>query len=116
MECLESACIKYLCTQAPNLKQADLLSLAKFGDHLGLAAICEVAAEALVQLPWESNMSHWAEVIYMPVYKLDANRKDKLLHHPKRGAYAEIQVLELLEHTERQSLNSSDFANRQHAT
>lgn len=31
-------------------------------------------------------------------YKLDASKKDKLLHHAKRGAYAEIQVFKLLEH------------------
>lgn len=98
MECLESACIKYLRNQAHNLEQTDLLSLAKLGDHLGLAALCETSAEALVQFPWESSISQLAEVIQMPVYKLDAGKKDKLLHNAKRGAYSEIQVLELLEH------------------
>ena len=28
-----------------------LLSLAKFGDHIGLASICEAAAEAMIQMP-----------------------------------------------------------------
>ena len=43
-------------------------------------------------------MSQLAQVIKMPVFALDVNKKDTLLHHAKRGAYAEIQVLELLEH------------------
>ena len=33
----------------------------------------------------------------MPVYQLNPEKKAKLLHHPKRGIYAAIQVPELLE-------------------
>ena len=80
------------------MQQDFLLRLARLGDHVGLARICEAAVEALVQLPWEMCMSELAEVIEMPVYKLNLEKKNGLLHHAKRGANAEIQVLELLEH------------------
>ena len=90
--------MEYLRNKAPELEQADLLSLAKPGDHLALAAISKVAAEVLKQLPWEICMSQLAEIIQMPVYKLDASKKDRLLHYSKRGAYAEMQILEFLEH------------------
>ena len=82
------------------MQQMVLLRAAKLGDHLGLAKICEAAAEALVQLPWKDCItSDLAEVIEMPVYKLCLEKKRQLLHHAKRGAFAEVQVFELLEHT-----------------
>lgn len=72
-----------------------LLRVARLGDHLGLAMLCEAAAEVLVQMPWEESVYELTIVLEMPVYKLDAEKKVKLLHHPQRGIYAEIQVLEL---------------------
>jgi len=77
----------------------DLLSLAKLGDCAGLASICEAAAEAMIQMPWEHQMDELAAVLQMPVYRLDLAKKSKLLHHAKRGAYTELQALEVLEKT-----------------
>lgn len=80
------------------MQQNVLLRVARLGNHLGLSQICEAAAEALVQLRWEMCISDLAEVVEMPVYKLNLKKESNLLHHAKRGAYTEIQVLELLEH------------------
>ena len=77
-----------------------LLSLAKLGDHLGLASLCEAAAEVMVQVPWEGQVHQLATVLQMPVYRLDLAKKNTLLHHAKRGAYTELQVLEVLERAE----------------
>jgi hypothetical protein len=76
-----------------------LLSLAQLGDHIGLASICEAAAEAVVQMPWEDQMHELAAVLQMPIYRLDLVKKNKLLHHVKRGAYTELQALDVLEKT-----------------
>ncbi len=77
-----------------------LLSLAKLGDHLGLASLCEAAAEAMVQMPWEDQTHELATVLQMPIYSLDLAKKNMLLHHAKRGPYTELQVLEILENAE----------------
>ena len=77
-----------------------LLSLAKLGDHLGLASLCEAAAEVMVQMPWEDQIHELATVLQMSVYRLDLAKKNTLLHHAKRGAYTELQVLEVLEKAE----------------
>ena len=77
-----------------------LLSLAKLGDHLGLASFCEAAAEVMVQMPWEDQIHELATVLQMSVYRLDLAKKNTLLHHAKRGAYTELQVLEVLEKAE----------------
>ncbi len=77
-----------------------LLSLAKLGDHVGLASLCEAAAEVMVQMPWEDQINELATVLQMPVYRLDLAKKNTLLHHAKRGAYTELQVLEVLEKAE----------------
>ena len=53
----------------------------------------------MVQMPWEDQMHELAAVLQMPVYRLDLAKKSKLLHHAKRGAYTELQALELLENT-----------------
>jgi len=99
IEGLEAACIAFLCGKAAQMDTKALLSLAKLGDHIGLASICETAAEAMIQMPWEHQMHELAAVLQMPVYKLDLAKKNELLHHAKRGAYTELQVLELLEET-----------------
>ncbi|DBA80994.1 TPA: hypothetical protein ACH3X2_007201 [Trebouxia sp. C0005] len=99
MECLEAACIVFLCGKAAQMTTEALLSLAKLGDHIGLACICEAAAEAMIQMPWEDQMHELAAVLQMPVYSSDLAKKSKLLHHAKRGAYTELQALEVLEET-----------------
>ena len=73
-----------------------LLCLAKLADHLGLSSLLETAAEALIKLPWEKNMLYLNHLLQVPLYERDTDRRDKLLHHPKRGAYTELQLLELL--------------------
>ena len=73
-----------------------LLCLAKLADHLGLSSLLETAAEALIKLPWEENMLCLNDLLQMSSYKRDTDRRDKLLHHPKRGAYTELQILDLL--------------------
>ena len=97
MECLEDACVDFLCNEVQLREPQDLLSMARLGDDLGLAAIYEAAATALVQCQWETCMSGLAEMIQMPTYQLKQNSKDELLHHANRGAHTEIHVLELLE-------------------
>ena len=52
-----------------------------------------------MQLSWEKCISDLREVIEMPMCKLNLDKKSGLLHHAMRGAYAEMQVLELLERT-----------------
>ena len=73
-----------------------LLCLAKLADHLGLSSLLETAAEALIKLPWEENMLYLNHLLQMSLYKRDTDRRDKLLHHPQRGAYTELQLLGLL--------------------
>jgi len=93
---LETACIDYLCVQAQRMTGDALICLAKLADHLGLLSLLETAAEALIKLPWEENMSHLLELLQMSLYKRETDRRDQLLHHPKRGAYTELQLLDLL--------------------
>ena len=73
-----------------------LICLAKLADHLGLSSLLETAAEALIKLPWEGKMSRLKELLQMSLYNRVTDRRDKLLHHPKRGAYTELQLLDLL--------------------
>jgi len=73
-----------------------LLCLARLADHLGLSSLLETAAEGLIKLPWEGNMSHPNELLQMSLYKRDTDRRDQLLHHSQRGAYTELQLLNLL--------------------
>ncbi len=75
-----------------------LLCLAKLADHLGLSSLLETTADALIKLPWEENMLHLDKLLQMSSYKRDTDRRDKLLHHPQRGAYTELQLLGLDTH------------------
>ena len=93
---LETACANYLGVQAQKMKGDALLCLAKLADHLGLSSLVETAAEALIKLPWEKNILRLNELLQMTLYKREADRHDKLLHHPQRGAYTELQLLDLL--------------------
>ncbi len=93
---LETACADYLRVQAPKMTGDALICLAKLADHLGLSSLLGTAAEALMKLPWEKNMLRLNELLHMSLYKRDTDRRDKLLHHPQRGAYTELQLLGLL--------------------
>ena len=76
----------------------ELLCLAKLGDHLGLTPLCEHAAELFIKLPWETNYLHGLKsILELSLYRWDHKRLDSLLHHPQRGAFTELQVLEVLE-------------------
>ena len=96
---LETACIDYLCVQAQQMTGDAFICLAKLADHLGLSSLLETAAEALIKLPWEKNILCLNSLLQMSLYERDTVRRDKLLHHPQRGAYTELQLLELCKTT-----------------
>lgn len=89
------------------MKANALLSLAQFADQLGLSSLLETAAECLVVLPWQHNMEWLIALSKLPVYKTNMEKLNKLLHHPQRGAYTELQVLALLEDV---GIPRADFA------
>jgi len=97
VECLEEACVQYLCNQAGHMSSKMLVCLARLGDHLGLSALGSAAAEHIVQLPWQVNMLALAAVLQTSFYKHRQDKLSELLHHAHRGAYSELQVLQLLE-------------------
>lgn len=96
-EPLETACVQYLIRQPLSSTEETLLCLAQFGDHLGLSALLDNAVDALTQKPWVDNMHCIAQILAMPIVHDDVARMSKVLHHPRRGACTELQVLELLE-------------------
>ena len=96
-ESLEATCIDYLCGQAQHMDADLLLCLAQLADHLGLSSLLDTAAEFLIALPWYKNMSKLNSLLTLPVYTTDNDRRNRLLHHPSRGAYTELQVLAVLE-------------------
>jgi len=69
----------------------------QLADHVGLVPITELAAERIVERPWEDRVQVLKEVLKQPRYLQDKARMNKLLHHTKRGAYTELQVLEVLD-------------------
>jgi len=93
---LETACVNYLCVEEQQMRAHALYCLAKLADHLGLSCLLAAAAEALIKLPWEKNMERLKRLLLMSVYKADTAKRMKLLHHPQRGAYTELQLLDLL--------------------
>ena len=97
VEPLETACVQYLTSQTKKMTDEAVLSLAQLGDHLGLSTMCDDAVDALIQRPWAKNMHRIAQILAMPRFQQDVAKTDRLLHHPKRGALTELQVLELLE-------------------
>ena len=96
-EPLETACVQYLTSQVLNMTDELLLCLAQLGDHLGLSELFDESVHALIQKPWVDNMHRIAQILVMPVFQQDIAKIDELLHHPGRGAYTELQVLQLLE-------------------
>ena len=97
IECLEAACVQFLIGQAPLMDGHAVYCLVTLADHLGLSSLCEAAAEAFIRLPWEDNMAHFKVVLNLPVYKKNSQKLYSLLHHPQRGAFTELQVLQVLE-------------------
>lgn len=96
-EPLEAACVNYLEHQTRHMTARTLLCLAQLGDHLGLSTLEDGAIDALIQRPWVDHMVSIAQLLAMPKFQHDTAKIDSLLHHPNRGAYTELQALELLE-------------------
>lgn len=71
--------------------------MVHLADNLGLSSLCETAADHLVVLLWHRNMKWLVTLLNLTVYKADTQKRNKLLHHPQRGAYTELQVLAVLE-------------------
>ncbi len=84
-----------------------LVCLARPGNHLGLSTLVMAAAEHIVQLPWQLNMHALAAVPQNSFYKHRQDKCSELLHHAQRGAYSELQELQLLESI---SCNEADVA------
>ena len=56
-----------------------------------------ISSEHLIVLPWHKNTLLITELLNFSVYTTDADKRFKLLHHPRRGACTELQVLALHE-------------------
>lgn len=74
-----------------------LHQLIILADSLGLSSLLDAAAEALIKLPWERIMYQLNSLLQLSFYSSDPQKRNQLLHHPQRGAYTELQVLEVLE-------------------
>ncbi|KAL3139002.1 hypothetical protein ABBQ32_005806 [Trebouxia sp. C0010 RCD-2024] len=101
IEPLEKACIEYLESKVYRQSADEVFEIALLADHLGLPGLLEDTAMGIVTVEWcdeESGiMAKLAALLQMVPYKQDANKRRDLLHHPQRGAYTELQVLELLD-------------------
>ena len=87
----------YLTSQTRLMTGQAVLCLSQLGDHLGLSELCDDAVDSLVKKLWVEEMQHIVQILAMPRFEQNIAKIDKLLHHPKRGAHTELQVLELLE-------------------
>ena len=72
-----------------------LLYVIGLAEHLGLYELLDKMASRIVTRSWEGHMDSLASIV-QPFYKTKRDVKS-LLHDPNRGAYSELQVLELLE-------------------
>ena len=101
IEPLEMACTDYLQSKLDDRTADEVFGIALLADHLGLPALLEDAARSIAALPWWDGacgvMPKLAILLKMAPYKQDANKRRALLHNPQRGAYTELQVLELLD-------------------
>lgn len=101
IEPLEKACTGYLESKLYHGTAYEVFEIALLADHLGLPGLLEDAATNLVTVEWcdedSGVMLKLATLLRMVPYKQDANKRRDLLHHPERGAYTELQVLELLD-------------------
>lgn len=89
--------MQYLTSHIHRMTGQAVLCLAKLGDCLGLCELLNNAVDALTQKPWVDNMHRIAQIVAMSMFQQDVAKIDEFLHHPRRGAYTELQVLELLE-------------------
>ena len=84
-----------------HLTTDDAFDVALLADHLGLSHLLEDAAIDLVQVPWwdqdDGIMHKLGVLLQIAPYKQDGGKRSDLLHHPKRGALTELQVLESLD-------------------
>ena len=97
IESLEGACIEYLAGEAEHMDSNRLLCLAQLADHLGLTSLLDTAdAEHLILLPWHSKMLLLTTLMKLSVYTTNTDKRKMLLHHPRRGAGTELQVLAVL--------------------
>ena len=72
-----------------------LLCVTSLAEHLGLHELLERFAGNTVSYIWHMRMDSIASIVDL-YYKTKRDVK-ALLHHPTRGAYSELEVLELLE-------------------
>ena len=96
-ESLESACLQFISQGIHQMTPDALLMVAVLGDHLGLTSIVNIAAEELIQTSWITHIYYMKLLVQLPYFNQNLDRINKLLHHAKRGAYTELQVLGLLE-------------------
>ena len=96
-ESLESACLQFVSQGIHHMTRNALLSVGQLGDHLGLTSLVEIAAEELIQMFWTNDMQCLKQILHLPYFKHHLDRINKLVHHAKRGAQTELQVLELME-------------------
>ena len=95
IESLEKVCVDYRIAKAKMMTPEALLCLAKLGEHIDLHVLLDTAADCLIKLPWQANMKLLGDLIRL-LHGIDKQKAIKLLHRPSRGAYSELQVLELL--------------------
>ncbi len=81
----------------PDCEREIWKAVAHLGSHVGLVPIMELAAGCIVKRPREDSMQVLKEVLELPTYFQDKARMNQLLHHSRRGAYTELQVLEVLD-------------------
>ena len=85
----------YLTGAAPSMTPEILSCLTKLAERLGLPSLLESIANRLVTKSWETCASPLA---FMTSYLHKADQDvTAFLHHPDRGACAELQVLQVLE-------------------
>ena len=96
-ESSESACLQFISQGIKQLTPDALLMVAVLGDHLGLTSLVKDAADELIQASWVVYMQHLKQLLQLSYFNQNLDRINKLLHHATRGAFTELQVLELLE-------------------
>ena len=106
-ESLESACLHFISQGTTQMTPDALMFVAELGDHLGLTSLVKDAADELIQASWVVHMQHLKQILQLPYFNQNLDRINKLLHHAKRGACTELQVMELLELCE---LSEDDIA------
>ena len=94
-ESLEQTCIEYLSNAAHMMNPTIVSCLTNLAERLGLPALVDSIANALVTESWV-HQSYTLMHIVSYFYQTDGDLK-ALFHHPQRGAFVELQLLQLLE-------------------